>query len=122
MATTNLPPNLREDSAAGTRLFFDSYGQDPLEFNANDVSATIGFFESKGFESDAALVVSTVLLKQAKIDNTPIFQILETLTGFTSLQLSQLVGEILNNNRTATSILGFRTSEVSSNQTRNISA
>jgi hypothetical protein len=122
MATTNLPPNIQEDSAAGTRLFFDSYGQSPLEFNANDVSASIGFFESKGFAEDAALVVTTVLLKQAKLDNTPVFQILDTLKGFNSLQLSQLVGEILNNNRTPTSILGFRTSEVSSNQTRNISA
>jgi hypothetical protein len=122
MTTTNLPARNIEDSAAGTRLFFDSYGQDPLEFNANDVSATIGFFESKGFDSDAALVVSTVLLKQAKIDDTPIFQLLDTLKGFTSLQLSQLVGEVLNNNRTSTSTLGFRTENVSVSQTRNISA
>jgi hypothetical protein len=122
MATTNLPQNIREDSAAGTKLFFDSYGQDPLEFNANDVSATIGFFESKGFDNDAALVVSTVLLKQAKIDDTPIFKILDTLKDFNGLQLSQLVGEILNNNRTPTSTLGFRTSGVNPNQTRNISA
>jgi hypothetical protein len=122
MATTNLPANNIEDSAAGTRLFFDSYGQDPLEFNANDVTATIGFFESKGFDSDAALVVSTVLLKQAKIDDTPIFQLLDTLKGFNNLQLSQLVGEVLNNNRTSTSTLGFRTENVSATQTRNISA
>jgi hypothetical protein len=122
MATTNLPARQIEDSAAGTKLFFDSYGQDPLEFNANDVSATIGFFESKGFASDAALVVSTVLLKQAKIDDTPIFKILDTLKDFNGLQLSQLVGEILNNNRTPTSTLGFRTAKVNPNQTRNISA
>jgi hypothetical protein len=122
MTTTNLPASNIEDSAAGTRLFFDSYGQDPLEFNANDVSATIGFFESKGFDSDAALVVSTVLLKQAKIDDTPIFRLLDTLKGFNSLQLSQLVGEVLNNNRTSTSTLGFRTENVSATQTRNISA
>jgi hypothetical protein len=122
MATTNLPQNIREDSAAGTKLFFDSYGQDPLEFNANDVNATVGFFESKGFASDAALVVSTVLLKQAKIDNTAIFKLLDTLKDFNGLQLSQLVGEILNNNRTPTSTLGFRTSGVNPNQTRNISA
>jgi hypothetical protein len=122
MTTTNLPARSIEDSAAGTRLFFDSYGQDPLEFNANDVSATIGFFESKGFDNDAALVVSTVLLKQAKIDDAPIFQLLDTLKGFTNLQLSQLVGEVLNNNRTSTSTLGFRTENVSATQTRNISA
>jgi len=122
MATTNLPARQIEDSAAGTKLFFDSYGQDPLEFNANDVSASIGFFESKGFANDAALVVSTVLLKQAKIDDTPIFEILDTLKDFNGLQLSQLVGEILNNNRTPTSTLGFRTLGVNPNQTRNIIA
>lgn len=122
MATTNLPQNIREDGAAGTKLFFDSYGQDPLEFNANDVNATIGFFESKGFDNDAALVVSTVLLKQAKIDGTPIFKIIDTLKDFNGLQLSQLVGEILNNNRNPTSTLGFRTTGVNQNQTRNISA
>lgn len=122
MATTNLPAIQIEDSAAGTKLFFDSYGQDPLEFAATDVTASIGFFESKGFANDAALVVSTVLLKQAKIDNTPIFEIIDTLQDFNGLQLSQLVGEILNNNRTATSTLGFRTAGVNPNQTRNISA
>lgn len=122
MATTNLPKFNREDSAAGTKLFFDAYGQSPLEFNANDVNAAVGFFESKGFDSDAAIVVSTVLLKQAKIDDTPIFQLLDTLKDFNGLQLSQLVGEILNNNRTPTSVLGFRTTVTKPNQTRNISA
>lgn len=122
MATTNLPASIRDDSAAGTKLFFDTYGQQPLEFNANDVSASIAFFESKGFDNDAALVVSTVLLKQAKLDGTPIFKILDTLTGFDSLQLSQLVGEILNNNRLPSSTLGFRVSSQSANQSRNISA
>ena len=38
MATTNLPPSVKEDSAAATKLFFDTYGQEPLEFAANDVT------------------------------------------------------------------------------------
>ena len=105
---TNLPPPQSDDSAAGTRLFFDSYGQRPLEFSANDVSATVSFFESKGFDKDAATITAATLLKQAKIENQPIFQILDTLAGFNSLQLSALVGEILNNNRPSTSTLGFR--------------
>lgn len=122
MATTNLPAVPKEDSAAGTKLFFDSYGQQPLEFNATDVNASLAFFESKGFDKDAALVVSTVLLRQAKIDGTPIFKILDTLEGFNSLQLSQLVGEILNNNRLPISTLGFRLTTKSPNQSRNIAA
>ena len=122
MATTNLPSQLVEDSGAGTKLFFNNYGEETLEFNANDVNSTVSFFESKGFEKDAALVVSTVLLKQAKLDGTPIYQILQGLSQFDGLGLSQVVGEILNNNRTPTSTLGFRTPNVKVTQSRNIAA
>jgi hypothetical protein len=122
MATTNLPSQIIEDSGAGTKLFFNNYGEETLEFNANDVNSTVSFFESKGFEKDAALVVSTVLLKQAKLDGTPIYQILQGLSQFDGLGLSQVVGEILNNNRTPTSTLGFRTPDVKVTQSRNIAA
>jgi hypothetical protein len=117
---TNLPSQQIEDSAAGTKLYFDSYGEAPLEFNAGEVSASVLFFEKKGFDKDAALVVATTILKQAKLDNTPVFKILDTLTGFDNITLSSLVGEILNNNRTSTSTLGFRTNPVTTNIVRNI--
>lgn len=119
---TNLPIQVINDSAAGTKLFFDTYGEEPLEFNSNDVDATHTFFETAGFDRDAALVVSMTLLRQAKIEGTPIFQILDSLKEYGRLQLSQLVGEILNNNRVPTSTLGFRVSDVVPSQARNISA
>lgn len=122
MATTNFPSQDRQDSAAGTKLFFDNYGQVPLEFNSNDVVASVAFFQAKGFDADAAQTVAMVLLKQAKLDGTPIFQILDSLGSFDGIGLSQLVGEILNNNRTPTSTLGFRTVNVLPTQTRNIAA
>jgi hypothetical protein len=119
---TNLPLKNIEDSAAASKLFFDVYGQFPLEFPANDVEASIGFFQAAGFDRDAAIVVSSTLLKQAKLDGTPIFTILDTVKKLSSLELSALVGEILNNNRPSTSTLGFRVVEISkANQTRNIS-
>lgn len=105
---TNLPITNVEDSAQATKLFFDQYGISPLEFSSNEVSAAVGFFESKGFVADAALTTASALLKQAKIDGTPVFSLLDTLVGFNSLQLSALVSEILNNNRTSTSTLGYR--------------
>lgn len=120
MTTTNLPSFVKEDSAAATKLFFDRYGQTPLEFNAIDVDAAVAFFTGRGFDEDAALVVSTVILKQAKLDQIPVSEILESMAGFQDLQVSQLVGEILNNNRVPTSTLGFRTTPVISNQLRNI--
>lgn len=119
---TNLPVQNIEDSAAGTRLYFDRYGEQPLEFPANDVAAAVSFFQSAGFDQDAALVTAMTILRQAKLDNTPIFQLLDTLKGFQTIQLSQLVGEILNNNRVSTSTLGFRVTDVIPNQSRNIAA
>ena len=119
---TNLPPRIIEDSAADTKVYFNNYGVSPLEFPSSDVDATLAFLTSKGFEYDAAVVVAEALLKQAKLDGTPIFQILDSLTGFDALDLSILVGQILNNNRVPTSTLGFRESVSTPNQSRNISA
>lgn len=119
---TNLPIRVVEDSAAGTRLFFDTYGEAPLEFTATDVNSCQVFFEKRGFETDTALVISASILKQAKLDGEPIFKILDTLENFNNTQLNILVGEILNNNRVPTSSLGFKTTPVFTNETRNISA
>lgn len=119
---TNLPAFEIQDSAAGTKLYFDTYGEAGLEFAANDVTAAVSFFEAAGFDSDAAATVAMTLLRQAKIDATPIAQILDTLTGMQTRTLSQLVSEILNNNRVPTSILGYRTADIKPNQTRNIAA
>ena len=119
---TNLPSQPIEDSAAGTKLYFGTYGEAALEFNANDVAYTQSFFESKGFDGDAATTVSMTLLRQAKIDGTPVGQIIDTLRSFNGAQLSQVVSEILNNNRVPTSILGYRTADIKPNQIRNIAA
>lgn len=119
---TNLPSKTIEDNAAGTVIYFDRYGDVPLEFSAVDVSASVGFFTAAGFEDDAAQISAMTLLRQAKIDQVPIFQILDTIGGFDSKQLSQLVSEILNNDRVATSTLGFRVADVKTNKSREISA
>jgi hypothetical protein len=119
---TNLPAFTNNDSAASTKLFFDTYGQEALQFPSSEVDATVSFFKGKGFDDDAANVVAATLLKQAKIDGTPIFAILDTIVKFDNIDLSSLVGEILNNNRTASSTLGFRVTPVSAAFARNIYA
>jgi len=119
---TNLPAKTVEDSAAATKLYFENYGETALEFPANDVTAAISFFQQAGFDLDAASTSAAVILRQAKIDNTPIFEILDTLKNFPGVSLSQIVAEILNNNRVPTSILGYRTDAVKLNQIRNIAA
>lgn len=120
--TTNLPAQIIEDSAATTKLYFENYGEAALEFPANDVTAAVGFFQQAGFDLDAASTAASVILRQAKIDGTPIFQILDTLKSFPGVSLGQIVAEILNNNRVSTSLLGYRTNDVKPTQTRNIAA
>lgn len=107
---TNLPPKEYTDSAQATKLFFDSYGTAPLEFNANEVGAATAFFESKGFDIDAAALTAAILLRQARIEEITVFNLLDNLKGLSSIQLSAIVAEILNNNRPATSTLGYRVS------------
>lgn len=121
--STNLPNEIINDSAAKTKLFFDSYGDYPLEFSANDIDATIGFFENAGFDKDAAVVISASILKQAKKDSMPVFKILDSLKKFNNIEISALVAEILNNDRSSISTLGFKVSTVvKENLVRNIRA
>jgi len=107
---TNLPPPVITDSAEATKIFFNSYGLPELEFNASEVDIAVGFFKSRGFEDDAALVTAAVILKQAKVDGISVKELLDTLRTFTGIEISGLIAEILNNNRSSISALGFRKS------------
>lgn len=103
------------------KQFFDTFFTDSISYPANEVDAVVGFFESRGFSESSATSVSTVLLRQAKIDNVNTFALLDTLKGFSELQLSSVVAEILNYNRPKSSVLGYKlesTEEVL--ETRNI--
>ena len=117
---TNLPPKQITDTATATRLFFDTYGTEPLQFNASEVDAAISFFQSREYAEEAAQVTALTLLKQAKLDGTNVFEILDTLGKFSGLQMSALVSEILNNNRVPTSTLGFRSETPANFKTREI--
>lgn len=119
----SLPPTQDQDSGAATKLFFDRYGQTALEFSANEVSSSVAFFQSRGFDNDAATLTAQVVLKQAKLDGVPVFKLIDTLKTFTGVQISALITEILNNNRKSTSTLGYRIlSAEKQNQIRNIHA
>lgn len=106
--TGNVPQKKFTSSDDSVREFFDNYYSARLEFSANEVDAVITYFEKRGFEKTAAYSIATILMKQAKIDQLPVFKLLDSLKGFTEVQLSTLVTEILNYNRSKTSTLGFR--------------
>jgi len=117
---TNLPPRELNDSGAATKIFFDQYGVKPTEYKSTEVDAAINFFKGAGFEDDAATVSGVTILRQAKAEGVSVFVILDSLKKFTSVQISTLVAEILNNNRVPTSALGFRTNVISNNKSREI--
>lgn len=120
---SNLPQVTNTDSATRTKLFFDEYGQNPLEFLANEVEATFGFFQSKGFDQDAAQITGTIILKQAKLEGIPVFKLLDQLKALDGVKLTALVAEILNNNRPSSSALGIRSGSAEDQlKTRNIAA
>jgi hypothetical protein len=121
MSTINLPSITKTDSAASTKLFFDTYGQRPLEFGANEVTVSVAFFSEKGFSEEASVTTAMTILRQAKIDGVQVFEILDTLKELNGTQLSAVVAQILNKYRPNTSTLGYRAvSVVKINQTRNI--
>jgi hypothetical protein len=120
MASTNLPAKQINDSAARSKLFFDSYGKIPLQFNATDVDATVAFFKAREFGDEACVTLASAILKQAKLENLNVFEILDKLKVLNQTDLSALVSEILNNNRTPTSTLGYRQSVGEISKTRNV--
>ena len=96
---------------------------DRLEFSASEYDAVVGFFEGKDYDRQAAESLAYIILRQAKIDNVPVFQILQSLSKVAPVTLSQLVTEILNSNRYKTSVLGFRNERTTLDHiTRNIKA
>jgi hypothetical protein len=103
----NIPPTESTNSSDNTLKFFDQFYQVPIELNDTSLTATRGFFESRGFAKSAAETIAVVILTQAKRDKLNEFNILDTLEGLNDLQLSSLVGEILNFNRFKTSNLGL---------------
>jgi hypothetical protein len=62
------------------------------------------------------------LLKQAKLDKIPVFQLLDTLKSLNGVELSAIIAEILNNNRPSSSALGYRSPSVDVYKTRNVAA
>lgn len=106
---TNLPQNTAPtDSTTNTKDFFNSYYTSGISLSASDIDATVGFFESRGFDVSAANSIAATLLSQSKIENVNVFQIIDTLKGLNELQLSRVVSEILNYNRLNISVLGYR--------------
>jgi len=108
---SNLPTeNPSNYSDKGVTSFFNNYFSKTLTFPTNQVDAVITYFEKRGFDKSASIAVGSTLLQQAKLDGVNVFKLLDTLKGLNEVQLSVVVTEILNYNRSKTSTLGFKRS------------
>lgn len=94
-----------------TQKFFDNYYNKQIPYKASEVDAVIGYFLKRGFEKVAAVNTASILLQQASIDQLTVFQLIDTLKGVNDVQLSNIVAQILNLNRSKTSTVGFRVPE-----------
>jgi hypothetical protein len=112
-----------QDSANETKQFFDKYFIDSVSYPSNQVDAVVGFFKKRGFDDVAANSVASILLQQAKVDNVNVFKLLDTLKGLESRQLSSVISQVLNANRSKVSTIGYRNTEKQVPlETRNIRA
>lgn len=92
--------------------FFNQTFQQQIPYNSSEADAVIGFFKSRGFEESAAINTAVVLLQQAVLDDFPAFKLLDTLKGLSDVELSNVVAQILNFNRSKCSTLGFKVDSV----------
>jgi hypothetical protein len=103
---SNIPPRSSASSSNPTVEVFNNYYKLPVSISNNDLVAMIGFFESKGFEPVSAERTAVIILTQAAKDGYSAMQVMDTLKGLDSIEISGLVAEILNYNRVNTSLLG----------------
>ena len=96
------------DNDGLTKKFFNNYYNKEISYQASEVDAVIGYFLKRGFEQTAAINTASVLLQQATVDNIKVFQLLDTLKGINDVQLSNVVAQILNLNRSKTSSIGYK--------------
>ena len=112
MNGTNLP-TAPQDNTDLVKQFFDKFYQTTVSFPAAQIDATVAIFLKRGFDQDSARSTAIVLLNQSRADNVDIFQVLDTMSGLTDVQLSQVVAQVLNAYRESTSLLGIRVAPAS---------
>lgn len=102
---SNLPIS-QESNLDSTVQAFNEYYDEPIELNASEYAAMIGFFTNRGFDQSAAETIAVVVMTQAKKDGYEPMKIMDTLRGLSSAELTGLLAEILNFNRLNTSNIG----------------
>ena len=121
MEQTNLPSGVSIGPAVSVKQFFNKFFTHEVTFPSAQIDAITGFFLKRGFDESSSKSITIILLNQARIDNVEVFQLIDSLKKLTDIQLSQVVGQVINAYRENTSLLGYRIAPlVDTYETRNI--
>jgi len=96
------------DTSNDTAKFFNRFYQEDIFYKPSEVDAVIGYFLKRGFGEVSAVNTASVILQQAAKDKLPAYELLDTLKGITDVQLSNVVAQILNLDRSNCSTIGYR--------------
>lgn len=105
MSTSSLISNSNINSK---EKLFDRKNQKQISYNVEEVDAVIGYFLKRGFDQIAAVNTALIILEQARKDDVPVFELIDTLKGITDVTLNNVITQILNLNRSRASTLGYR--------------
>lgn len=108
MNYTNLPLSSQASSSDTTVQVFDQYYNLPVQLNSAVLTAAIGVFESKGFDSYAAEMIAIAICTQAKRDNLNTMELLDNFAAIDKIEINDIISSIVNYNRYKSSLLGVR--------------
>jgi len=81
--------------------------QPDLGINANEFDALVGYFTNRGFQDIPARDISGQFIEQAKIDNVPVFVLIDTLKKLNPIELNDITTQLINSKRGKSSTIGF---------------
>ena len=119
-ATSSIPTEKKVDKSNDTSKLLNRYYNQEIYYSASEVDAVIGYFQKRGFDQVAAVNTAAIILQQAGIDKIPSFELLDTLKGINDVQLSNVIAQILNLNRSLCSTIGYKISVPNLSEQRNI--
>lgn len=119
-ATSSIPTEKKVDKSNDTSKLLNRYYNQEIYYSASEVDAVIGYFQKRGFDQVAAVNTAAIILQQAGIDKIPSFELIDTLKGINDVQLSNVIAQILNLNRSSCSTIGYKISVPNLSEQRNI--
>tara|TARA_X000000950_G_scaffold74994_1_gene93681 strand:+ start:108 stop:482 length:375 start_codon:yes stop_codon:yes gene_type:complete len=108
------------NSAKSTLDFFENYNKQQINLKSSDIDQFQSLLIKKGMQELAARETTTLILKQCNIDEVDPQTIYTQLKETPNMELTDILGEILNINRPVSSTLGTKLNFGDNNAKRNI--